>query len=43
MTVGYIEYDEKNYREKIELMERVMESIANGDYKYNENMKVDLS
>lgn len=43
MTVGYIEYDEKNYREKIELMERVMESIANGDYKYNESMKVDLS
>lgn len=35
MTVGYIKYDENNYLEKISLMQGIMQSIANGDYKYN--------
>lgn len=34
MTIGYIEYDENNYKEKIDLMEKVMASIENGTYKY---------
>ena len=33
MTVGYIQYNEKNYKEKIQLMQGVMQSIVDGDYK----------
>ena len=33
MTVGYIEYDEKNYVEKIKVMETTMKKIANGELK----------
>ena len=32
MTVGYIDYDEKNYREKIKAMEDLMRGIGNGQY-----------
>jgi len=32
MTVGYIEYDEKNYREKIKAMEDLMRQICSGQY-----------
>lgn len=34
MTIGYIPYNEKNYKEKIELMENVMQSIVKGSFKY---------
>ena len=34
MTVGYVEYNENNYQEKINLMQGIMQSIANGEYKY---------
>lgn len=37
MTVGYIEYNEKNYKEKIERMEEVMNSIESGSFKYDIN------
>lgn len=37
MTIGYITYDEKNYKEKINLMQDIMESIANGGYKFKVN------
>lgn len=37
MTVGYIEYNEKNYKEKIKRMEEVMNSIESGSFKYNIN------
>ncbi|WP_303871934.1 PD-(D/E)XK nuclease family protein [Acetobacterium wieringae] len=35
MTLGYIEYNEKNYREKINQMEEAMNSITNGGYVFN--------
>lgn len=35
MTVGYIEYDENNYKEKIELLERLMKNIENGAIDFN--------
>lgn len=34
MTVGYIDYNEENYHEKLNLMENVMLSIINGEYKF---------
>lgn len=34
MTVGFIEYNEDNYRKKITLMEDVMESIARGECRF---------
>ena len=34
MTVGYIEYDENNYCEKIKAMENLMRSIFSGQYKF---------
>lgn len=37
MTVGYIEYNENNYAEKIKLMENIMESVANGEFKFDAN------
>lgn len=40
MTVGYIEYDEKNYKEKIKLMEGIMKTIEDGKYNYNYNNKI---
>lgn len=35
MTIGYVEYNENNYREKISMMQDMMQSIAKGEYKYN--------
>lgn len=35
MTVGYIEYNEKDYHDKINLMEKAMESMINGGYKFS--------
>lgn len=35
MTIGYIEYNEKNYREKINQVEDVMNSIRNSTYIFN--------
>jgi len=32
MTVGYLEYNEKNYKEKIQLMQGIMQSIVDGEY-----------
>jgi len=32
MTIGYIEYNEKNYKEKIEQMQAIMQSIVDGEY-----------
>ena len=34
MTIGYIEYNEKNYKEKIEQMQNIMQSIEDGAYIY---------
>lgn len=34
MTVGYVYYDETNYKEKIKLMENVMKTIENKKYTY---------
>lgn len=36
LTLGYIEYDETNYKDRIELMQNLMQSIVNDKYK-NEN------
>ena len=35
MTVGYIEYDENDYKEKILLLEKSMKNIENGAIKFN--------
>lgn len=35
MTVGYIKYDEKNYLEKIDLMQNIMQSIADKKYRFS--------
>lgn len=35
MTVGYIEYNETNYKEKIQIVQNIMKSITNGEYKYH--------
>lgn len=35
MTVGYVEYNEIDYREKITLMENMMKSIVSGEYQYD--------
>ncbi|GEK89120.1 PD-(D/E)XK nuclease superfamily protein [Alkalibacterium putridalgicola] len=32
MSIGYIEYDENNYQEKIKVMENVLDKIRNGSY-----------
>ena len=32
MTIGYMEYNEKNYKEKIEQMQAIMQSIVDGEY-----------
>lgn len=34
MTVAYIEYDEKNYQEKIKAMENLMRKIGSGQYMF---------
>jgi hypothetical protein len=34
MTIGYVEYNETNYIEKIKLMENAMQSVVDGAYKY---------
>ena len=39
MTVGYVEFDEKNYREKIKTMENLMRSIVGGQYKFETELK----
>jgi hypothetical protein len=36
MSVGYIKYSEKDYAEKIKLMETIMQKIVNGDFVYRE-------
>ncbi len=37
MTIGYITYDEKNYKERINLMQDIMDSIAKGEYRFKVN------
>ena len=39
MTVGYVEFNEKNYREKIKTMENLMRSIVGGQYKFETELK----
>ena len=34
MTVGYVDFDETNYYEKIKMMENLMRSIVSGQYKF---------
>ena len=34
MTVGYVDFDETNYPEKIKMMENLMRSIVGGQYKF---------
>jgi hypothetical protein len=36
MSIGHIEYSEKDYMEKIKMMEAVMQKIADGDFVYSE-------
>ena len=39
MTVGYVEFNEKNYREKIKTMESLMKSIVGGQYKFEAELQ----
>lgn len=34
MTVGLLEYDEKNYKDKIRTMEKILDDIGSGHFKY---------
>lgn len=35
LTIGFVEYNETNYKEKIKLMEKSMQSIVSGDYRFD--------
>lgn len=35
MTIGYIEYNERNYQQKLNMMQEMMGSFAKGEYKYS--------